>query len=79
MKDFGIGNSKFGMEIHENFIPHDALCSTGESLYYNFDYDTNQGIVVHLKIHALRVSNSLQIIFAVLTGENMSMLCIHEA
>ena len=45
MKDFGIGNSKFGMEIHENFIPHDALCSTGESLYYNFDYDTNQGIV----------------------------------
>ena len=52
MKDFGIGNSKFGMEIHENFIPHDALCSTGESLYYNFDYDTNQGIVVFIKIHA---------------------------
>ena len=51
MKDFGIGNSKFGMEIHENFIPHDALCSTGESLYYNFDYDTNQGIVVHHKVN----------------------------
>ena len=48
------------MEIHENFIPHDALCSTGESLYYNFDYDTNQGIVVYIKIHAQNICDRLK-------------------
>lgn len=27
------GTTFDGMEIHENFIPHDSLCATGESLH----------------------------------------------